>query len=75
MVNSEQMGSQAIPIQRKDYAIAKGGKITNRYYYHSKPRVGDATYEGELYKDGDKSTVISKTQQEMGTGEVTLAVK
>ena len=55
----------------KDYAIAKGGKITNCYYYHSKPRVGDATYEGELYKDGDKSTVISKTQQEMGTGEVT----
>ena len=55
----------------KDYAIAKGGKITNCYYYHSKPRVGDATYEGELYKDGDKSTVISKTQKEMGTGEVT----
>ena len=55
----------------KDYAIAKGGKITNCYYYHSKPRVGDAPYEGELYKDGDKSTVISKTQKEMGTGEVT----
>lgn len=31
----------------KDYAIAQnssGGKITNCYYYHSKPRVGDATY-------------------------------
>lgn len=55
----------------KDYAIAKGGTITNCYYYHSKPRVGDAIYEGELYKDGDKSTVISKTQKEMGTGEVT----
>ena len=59
----------------KDYAIAKnssGGKITNCYYYHSKPRVGDAIYyEGELYKDGDNSTVISKTQKEMGTGEVT----
>ena len=58
----------------KDYAIAQnssGGKITNCYYYHSKPRVSDAIYEGELYKDGDKSTVISKTQEEMGTGEVT----
>ncbi len=56
----------------KDYAIASsGGTITNCYYYHSKPRVGDATYEGELYKDGNKSTVISKTQKEMGTGEVT----
>ena len=56
----------------KDYAIASsGGTITNCYYYHSKPRVGDATYEDELYKDGDKSTVISKTQNEMGTGEVT----
>ena len=56
----------------KDYAIASsGGTITNCYYYHSKPRVGDAIYEGELYKDGDKSTVISKTQKEMGTGEVT----
>ena len=35
----------------KDYAIAQnssGGKITNCYYYHSKPRVGDATYTGEL---------------------------
>ena len=64
-------GTSYVP---KDYAIAKnssGGKITNCYYYHSKPRVGDATYEGELYKDGDKSTVISKTQKEMGTGEVT----
>ena len=61
-------GNSYVP---KDYAIAKGGKITNCYYYHSKPRFGDATYEGELYKDGDKSTVISKTQQEMGTGEVT----
>ena len=58
----------------KDYAIAQnssGGKITNCYYYHSKPRVGDATYTGELYKDGDNSTVISKTQKVMGTGEVT----
>lgn len=58
----------------KDYAIAQnssGGKITNCYYYHSKPRVSDEIYEGELYKDGDKSTVISKTQKEMGTGEVT----
>lgn len=56
----------------KDYAIASsGGTITNCYYYHSKPRVGDAIYEDELYKDGDKSTVISKTQEEMGTGEVT----
>ena len=58
----------------KDYAIAQnssGGKITNCYYYYSKPRVGDATYTGELYKDGDNSTVISKTQKVMGTGEVT----
>ena len=58
----------------KDYAIAQnssGGKITNCYYYHSKPRVGDATYTGELYKDGDNHTVISKTQKVMGTGEVT----
>ena len=58
----------------KDYAIAQnssGGKITNCYYYHSKPRVGDATYTGELYQDGDNSTVISKTQKVMGTGEVT----
>ena len=58
----------------KDYAIAQnssGGKITNCYYYHSKPRFGDAPYEGELYKDGDNHTVISKTQNEMGTGEVT----
>ena len=56
----------------KDYAIASpGGTITNCYYYHSKPRVGDAIYEGELYKDGDNHTVISKTQKEMGTGEVT----
>ena len=58
----------------KDYAIAQnssGGKITNCYYYHSKPRVSDEIYEGELYKDGDNSTVISKTQKEMGTGEVT----
>ena len=58
----------------KDYAIAQnssGGKITNCYYYHSKPRFGNAPYEGELYKDGDNSTVISKTQNEMGTGEVT----
>ncbi|MBE5722092.1 MAG: hypothetical protein EGR31_01490 [Clostridium sp.] len=56
----------------KDYAVASsGGTITNCYYYHSKPRVGDAIYEDELYKDGDKSTVISKTQKEMGTGEVT----
>ena len=56
----------------KDYAIASpGGTLTNCYYYHSKPRVGDAIYEGELYKDGDKSTVISKTQKEMASGEVT----
>ena len=58
----------------KDYAIAQnssGGKITNCYYYHSKPRFGDAPYEGELYKDGNNTTVISKTQKEMGTGEVT----
>ena len=56
----------------KDYAIASsGGTITNCYYYHSKPRVGDAIYEGELYQDGDNHTVISKTQKEMGTGEVT----
>ena len=64
-------GTSYVP---KDYAIAKnssGGKITNCYYYHSKPRVGDATYTGELYKDGDNSTVISKTQKVMGTGEVT----
>ena len=57
---------------QKDYAIASsGGTITNCYYYHSKPRFGDAPYEGELYKDGNNSTVISKTQKEMGTGEVT----
>lgn len=58
----------------KDYAIAQNssnGTITNCYYYHSKPRVSDEIYEGELYKDGDNSTVISKTQKEMGTGEVT----
>ena len=65
-------GTSYVP---KDYAIAKnssGGKITNCYYYHSKPRVGDAIYyEGELYQDGDNYTVISKTQKEMGTGEVT----
>lgn len=65
-------GTSYVP---KDYAIAKnssGGKITNCYYYHSKPRVGDAIYyEGELYQDGDNHTVISKTQKEMGTGEVT----
>ena len=59
---------------KKDYAIAQNksnGTITNCYYYHSKPRVNDETYSGELYKDGDKSTVIFKTQKEMGTGEVT----
>ena len=65
-------GTSYVP---KDYAIAKnssGGKITNCYYYHSKPRVGDAIYyEGELYQDGNNHTVISKTQKEMGTGEVT----
>ena len=61
-------GNSYVP---KDYAIAKGGKITNCYYYHSKPRFGNAPYEGELYKDGDKFTVISKTQKVMGTGEVT----
>ena len=58
----------------KDYAIAQnssGGKITNCYYYHSKPRVSDAIYEGELYKDGNNTTVISKTQKEMASGEVT----
>lgn len=58
----------------KDYAIAKnssGGKITNCYYYHSKPRVSGEIYEGELYKDGNNTTVISKTQKDMGTGEVT----
>lgn len=62
------IGNSYVP---KDYAIAKGGTIKNCYYYHSKPRVGDATYTGELYKDGDNSTVISKTQKVMGTGEVT----
>ena len=59
---------------KKDYAIAQNksnGTITNCYYYHSKPRVNDETYSGELYKDGDNSTVISKTQKVMGTGEVT----
>ena len=58
----------------KDYAIAQNkpnGTITNCYYYHSKPRVSDEIYDGELYKDGNNSTVISKTQKEMGTGEVT----
>ena len=58
----------------KDYAIAQNkpnGTITNCYYYHSKPRVSDEIYEGELYKDGDNSTVIPKTQKVMGTGEVT----
>ena len=58
----------------KDYAIAKnssGGKITNCYYYHSKPRVNGEAYSGELYKDGGNSTVISKTQKEMASGEVT----
>lgn len=50
----------------KDYAIAKGGTITNCYYYHS-----NSSVSGKLYKDGDNSTVISKTQEEMGTGEVT----
>ena len=50
----------------KDYAIAKGGTITNCYYYHSNTEVS-----GELYKDGDSSTVISKTQKEMASGEVT----
>lgn len=62
------IGNSYVP---KDYAIAKGGTIKNCYYYHSKPRVGDATYTGELYKDGDNSTVIPKTQKVMGTGEVT----
>ena len=56
----------------KDYAIASsGGTITNCYYYHSETRFGDERYDGELYKDGNNSTVISKTQNEMGTGEVT----
>lgn len=65
------IGNSYVP---KDYAIAQnssGGKITNCYYYHSEPRFGNEPYNGELYKDGDKSTVISKTQKEMGTGEVT----
>ena len=65
------IGTSYVP---KDYAIAQnssGGKITNCYYYHSEPRFGGVTYSGELYKDGDKSTVISKTQKVMGTGEVT----
>jgi hypothetical protein len=62
------IGNSYVP---KDYAIAKGGTIKNCYYYHSEPRFGGATYNGELYKDGDKFTVISKTQKVMGTGEVT----
>ena len=65
------IGNSYVP---KDYAIAQnssGGKITNCYYYHSEPRFGGVTYNGELYKDGDKFTVISKTQKVMGTGEVT----
>lgn len=64
-------GNSYVP---KDYAIAQNkpnGTITNCYYYHSKPRVNGEAYSGELYKDGDNSTVISKTQKEMGTGEVT----
>lgn len=69
-------GTSYVP---KDYAIAKnssGGKITNCYYYHSKPRVGDAIYyEGELYQDGDNHTVISKTQKEDGHRRSDLAVK
>lgn len=62
------IGNSYVP---KDYAIAKGGTIKNCYYYHSEPRFGGATYNGKLYKDGDKFTVISKTQKDMGTGEVT----
>ena len=62
------IGNSYVP---KDYAIAKGGTIKNCYYYHSEPRFGGATYNGELYKDGNKFTVISKTQKVMGTGEVT----
>ena len=62
------IGNSYVP---KDYAIAKGGTIKNCYYYHSEPRFGNEPYNGELYKDGDKSTVISKTQKVMGTGEVT----
>ena len=62
------IGNSYVP---KDYAIAKGGTIKNCYYYHSEPGFGGATYNGELYKDGDKFTVISKTQKDMGTGEVT----
>ena len=64
-------GNSYVP---KDYAIAQNkpnGTITNCYYYHSKPRVNGEAYSGELYKDGDNSTVISKTQKEMGIGEVT----
>ena len=57
------IGNSYVP---KDYAIAKGGTITNCYYYHS-----NSSVSGKLYKDGDNSTVISKTQEEMGTGEVT----
>lgn len=66
------IGNSYVP---KDYAIAKGGTIKNCYYYHSEPRFGGATYNGELYKDGDKFTVISKTQKVMGTGRSDLAVK
>ena len=58
----------------KDYAIAQNmsnGKIKNCYYYHSKPRVSDEIYEGELYKDGDNPTVISKDLRKMYSGEVT----
>lgn len=53
----------------KDYAIAQNkpnGTITNCYYYHS-----NSSVSGELYKDGNNSTVISKTQKEMASGEVT----
>ena len=59
-------GNSYVP---KDYAIAQNkpnGTITNCYYYHS-----NSSVSGKLYKDGDNSTVISKTQKEMGTGKVT----
>ena len=59
-------GNSYVP---KDYAIAQNkpnGTITNCYYYHS-----NSSVSGKLYKDGDNHTVISKTQKEMGTGEVT----
>lgn len=62
-------GNSYVP---KDYAIASsGGTITNCYYYHSETRFGGELYNGELYKDGNKSTVISKNWKEVNSGEVT----